>query len=860
MATHCQWLDIILNPHLLDRQFMSELTEREIFDLLVHLINNGINLLTSLTQGGSDELRKNIESKKFNIIRFLVFKLLSHFKWDLHKILHTLPSVHQEFAFSEFKRFCEQENVPDDWRNFASLVYHRWILYFVLKSIYPRKPQKIGLISVNQQLLDPYYVPLEVQDGLVKKFQNICLNSLAEIEKIVAEFDNGRVFDISMPQFDCFAIEDTKSQKIQYLFTRSDKFNKGSFLNEINYELGKWYFIHENYPKANLCFAKVNASSNFFKHLDGYKFSAQAMDNKDFKIHDPKELESFDKKINKYLEMIVKKRDNMYDFEIVKSSEIKKVLIVLKKFNDTCRSKEDIFLFTRLSKYIIFRTNGLYEALDSTSKSLFLNIDKSSDGADESEVIEEGEINTDEELSYDDDPELMLLEAIEPEQILSLISSINKAPLSINSKWILPESQMSLIVNSADYFKCHLILAKANELRNANYFDQSRVLYRSLMEDIQASNPALAEIIRFELLHTDLEICFNNKDVDERMMADVEMKCLQRLQTMDARAYANYREIIELACVFLVDHFTSIKDFINSPYELLRFCACLSCLTMDTPTRDNDKRAKEVWEFLLFSYTFKEKFSNNYSRIPFYVSMESFISKFRNPKIISIIATCLAKVYNNVKDNTSPKIALNSQFDFFPSSIPSNVLNNLTATNLVLDKTLRTYIDTCPNDLQLLKYYGDYLLSEELYFHAMKYFVRIVLIQTNYFSSFDCLDSDDLIVQQMITCSTKMDCHIQAAVLYQLLRSPDYGLAFKELNQQISSDSSDDLCDCIWDMTLLEFLVNHHFRRGDDERRLKVTRLISQLDLNINNSETILREAANLRKNKLFRMLAKQYV
>ena len=105
-----------------------------------------------------------------------------------------------------------------------------------------------------------------------------------------------------------------------------------------------------------------------------------------------------------------------------------------------------------------------------------------------------------------------------------------------------------------------------------------------------------------------------------------------------------------------------------------------------------------------------------------------------------------------------------------------------------------------------------------------------------------------------------MDCHIQAAVLYQLLRNPDYGLAFKELNQQISADSSDDLYECIWDVTLLEFLLNHHYRRGDDERRQKVTRLISQLDLNINNSETIQREAANLRKNKLFRMLAKQYM
>ena len=126
MTPHGLWLDIILSPHLLDQQFINGLTESEIFDLLVHLINNGINLMSSLNQNNvADEIKKNIENKKYNIIRFLVFKVLAHFQWDLEKILNILPTVHQEFVFAEFKRFCEQKEVPIHWKNFSFMIYHQ---------------------------------------------------------------------------------------------------------------------------------------------------------------------------------------------------------------------------------------------------------------------------------------------------------------------------------------------------------------------------------------------------------------------------------------------------------------------------------------------------------------------------------------------------------------------------------------------------------------------------------------------------------------------------------------------------------------------------------------------------------------
>src|SRR5699024_2177787 len=111
---------------------------------------------------------------------------------------------------------------------------------------------------------------------------------------------------------------------------------------------------------------------------------------------------------------------------------------------------------------------------------------------------------------------------------------------------------------------------KANELRNGKYYHESRVLYLSLLEDIQASNPILADLIRFELLHTDLARFFNSNviDVDDRLTSELELKCLQLIRTLDKQPgtanNTDQSELAELACLFLLEHsFGSIKEFAN---------------------------------------------------------------------------------------------------------------------------------------------------------------------------------------------------------------------------------------------------------------------------------------------------------
>lgn len=869
MTTLKLWLNLILCPQSLDKNFINEnlQSENELFDLMVYLINNGMSLLTSLSSISNNaddpdtKIRKEMQTKKVNIIKFLVFKLLSYLKWDLERICNTLPSIHQEFAFTEFKKFSETENATKEWQNFASILYHRWVLHFVLKSKYPTKPTRIGIISSNQQLLDLYFVPPEVQDSLLKKLQSLCLNSVTEIENTINELNSGHSLDVNFPLFDCF--DATPSIQLKYHWEKAEKLEKSKFLDDIYYELGKWYFLHEDYPKANSNLGKIKSTDSHYKHLDGYKVVTQAMVSKNFKIND-KENENLNKKILDYIQTILVAKENVYDFDAVQFTDFKKLTQVMKKCFENHKSDEERFVLERLNRYLIFKLPKFYDQLDQNNKSLFLDFEKPSVGNDENEVIEEGEINADEDLTGDEDPELMLLEAIEPEVIINLIPLIKRDPFLINKKWFLPNMQPMLFQNMSkiEFYKCCIILAKANELRNAKYFSESRTLYLSLLEDIQASNPPLAQMIRCELLHTDLEIFFNANDIDERMVSELEYKCVQIIQSNDMTLFPNFNKVMELACLFLLEYRVSVmKEFANSQIEILRFSACLAILTSEGVK--NDKKGKELCDFIIGLFMAPStKYTMSFPRITFSSSFAEFACRFQKSLIHNVIATCLVKIYNIVRDNPSQTIVVCPQYDSFPVSLPSTVINviDIKSLTLVIEEILRSYSNQNQNNVSILKYYAEFLLCEGNYAHSLKYFILLIMNKTSYFTGFEYLELNETIIYQLITCCGKLGHHTQSAIFYQFFREPDYGLAFKDLSHTGYIDSTDDLYEYIWDLNLLEYLVNLHYRRGEDERRNNAIKLISQLELNASNGEMVLKEAANFRKAKFFRLLAKLYI
>lgn len=162
---------------------------------------------------------------------------------------------------------------------------------------------------------------------------------------------------------------------------------------------------------------------------------------------------------------------------------------------------------------------------------------------------------------------------------------------------------------------------------------------------------------------------------------------------------------------------------------------------------------------------------------------------------------------------------------------------------------------------ELLQQQGDTFMSKGQYREAMGCFVGAIMILTKYFKVFskDYLD-EEAYIMRMIQCSISLSCFTQAVCLCQMTKTINYTIAFKQLNERVCNDCCDDMYECIWDVTLLEYIINLHTKRGEVERRTRVIQLIGQLELNENNPEEILREAEHVKRGRFFRIMSNKYL
>lgn len=183
------------------------------------------------------------------------------------------------------------------------------------------------------------------------------------------------------------------------------------------------------------------------------------------------------------------------------------------------------------------------------------------------------------------------------------------------------------------------------------------------------------------------------------------------------------------------------------------------------------------------------------------------------------------------------------------------------------------------------------ILGNENYEAAMASYVNAIITASEYCTINTQRQFDDYIIRRMIKCSSNLGCYMQAAILCQFLEEIDYSLAFKTFLDRTAfktisekstyfSDAMDSYYNCIWDPTLLEFIVNLENKKGEHKRKQQAVSwyllksinantesmfifqiaVLSQLELNANNNEEVKREAASIRRIKFLRSLAKQYL
>lgn len=170
------------------------------------------------------------------------------------------------------------------------------------------------------------------------------------------------------------------------------------------------------------------------------------------------------------------------------------------------------------------------------------------------------------------------------------------------------------------------------------------------------------------------------------------------------------------------------------------------------------------------------------------------------------------------------------KFSPIHSCICSATAYSIEVVSETLKNLLKQSLKYHPHYVPWIRLKGDLEYRNENFEVAMACYVNAIMTGSEYCTLNLQRQIDDYIIRRMIKCSTNLGCSIQAAILCQFLEEIDYGLAFKTFTERSAFkaaneksshffDAMDSYFNCIWDPTLLEFIVNLLNKKGEHKRK-----------------------------------------
>ncbi|XP_012265327.2 integrator complex subunit 8 [Athalia rosae] len=473
-------------------------------------------------------------------------------------------------------------------------------------------------------------------------------------------------------------------------------------------------------------------------------------------------------------------------------------------------------------------------------------------------------------------------------ELLIRLASLNpRNPLwRLNNCWELPIPLQSVAMSLPrgllqDY--SYVLLAKSRELVTSKDFvgakEMLNVLEREAQLLVAGGNSLILklcqlvawEVLLIEILHC-LYVWPASEVCDMQTLVGKCKQCLGALQATDQ--VIPRQEIIEYCTIFLLnmaewDYLTSIEK----RWSYSEFAAAVSSVCQDiVKYKGSRKFSREAWDMILVVFGPSQQSqkrsssgsSANSASRDAVIAITGALSRLREPTALTVATSLLARLHNVLRDESS--LELHAQYlNLWPATVPNANSYNTRTIGECLFQLLTQALKYYPSNISWLKLMAD--LNFVLGFHesAMKYYLEATMVASDLFRQpVPRTQIDDLVYRRMIKCCTHLQCYTQATVLCQFLDEVDYALAFKMISSDQKSCAAADAMDayyhCIWDTTILEFLIHLHTKRGEHHRKQLAIKVIGLLELNSNNNEEIQREAANIRKATFLRALAKQYV
>ncbi|XP_063860664.1 LOW QUALITY PROTEIN: uncharacterized protein LOC135100977 [Scylla paramamosain] len=245
-----------------------------------------------------------------------------------------------------------------------------------------------------------------------------------------------------------------------------------------------------------------------------------------------------------------------------------------------------------------------------------------------------------------------------------------------------------------------------------------------------------------------------------------------------------------------------------------------------------------------------------------------FLENLREPSCLSILISLLGHVLNLLNQEPSSEIHID-HLAMWPQTVSGNGLKDKVKDTLtwLVDHATRLYPTGTHTSAALCTSWhlsrADLAYMSDQYHNALAGYLTAVFVATDFLRNDNGVDQSvltDSIIRRMIRCCMNLNCYTQATILCQFLENIDYCTALRCLQERSAVDAMDAYYCCLWDVSLIEFIINMHHKRGEVQRRDKALKMMGLLEVNSNNNDEIQREAAKVRKHRFLRSMAKQYL
>jgi len=473
---------------------------------------------------------------------------------------------------------------------------------------------------------------------------------------------------------------------------------------------------------------------------------------------------------------------------------------------------------------------------------------------------------------------LQLITSTKPNQVSLLASGLGlRTARKVSSRWNL----------EADFLRpnqvpdlAFVLLAKASQLRKVGgSWEKAKALVTAALADLQkggTKDRTMVAQVEGELL--ELDHLAKADIVDLEGTQEVTTKTLAALAGDQANLPSH--SLATSCIIFLLnagdwDSVTKLSHA-NMPYivasrnsaqatvfQLARNLAFLMHNMRGNNLPIVKKFGKDVWDalsHLCSSAAGKRKEGQGGAAARERALVASFLGRVTHPSLLALILSLLASLHNAARDDPVTEV-FSAHAAVWPTGLASNASLQERQTEELLVLVLARGMAAHPQDATMLRMRADLQFAAGRHSAALSFYLESVAVKTDFFQ-LDCGPPawllEEAVVGRMVTCCRELGRLMQAVVLSQFCQEPNYAQAFKFLEDS-TEDGADSLYGCIWDMAILEFAMSLHTKRGEVARRRAAKHCIWQLELNTNNDEEILNEAANVRRAMFLRSLSAQF-